>query len=434
MFDVNTAIALLVGSFLILIICKMPVAFAMTTSTALTLLYMDVPLMSMLQQMAKSINSFSLMAVPFFILAGEIMSAGGISDQMVGFANILVGRFRGGLAQVNCLDSMFFGGISGSAVADVSSLGSIVIPMMTKSGYDLDFSVAITVASSCQGVLIPPSHNMIIFSLAAGGVSIGRLFLGGMIPGIMVGVSLMVVCAVISVKRNYPREKAPTLKEALHITKEALVALFTAVIIMGGVSFGFFTATESAAIACIYAFVVSVFHYKGLKMSEMPELLLRAVKTLAIVFSLIAAAGSFGWVMAYLQVPARITNFLLTVSDNRVVVLLIINLMLLVLGAIMDMAPLILICTPILLPVTQQLGMDPVHFGVMLIMNLAIGLATPPVGSCLFVGCAIGEIPVEKVTKALLPMYAGMIGVLMLVTFVPAITMTLPNWIMPQAF
>lgn len=430
MVSTNFAIALLLGSFFIMIICKMPITFSLAISTGLTMLYMQIPPMALIQQMAKSVNSFSLMAIPFFILAGEIMSNGGISDRMVGFANILVGRFRGGLAQVNCLDSMFFGGISGSAVADVSSLGTIVIPMMEKSGYDKDFSVAITVASSCQGVLIPPSHNMILYSLAAGGVSVGSLFLAGYIPGIAIGVSLMIVCGIISVKRNYPREKAVSLKEAFEITKEALMALFTAVIIMGGVSLGWFTATESAAVACIYAFLISVFYYKELKISQMPQILMNVVKTLSLVFSLIAAAGAFGWMLAYLQVPTLITNGLMNVSDNRIVVFLLINLLLLILGCIMDMAPLILICTPILLPVVKSFGMGEVQFGVMLIMNLAIGLCTPPVGSALFVGCSIGKIKVEAVTKALLPMYAGMLVVLMLVTFVPGMTQWLPNIIM----
>ena len=433
MVDTNLAIAILLGSFFILIICKMPITFARAAATASTMFYLDIPLMAMVQQMAKAINSFSLMAIPFFILAGEIMGAGGISDRMVAFANILVGRFRGGLAQVNCLDSMFFGGISGSAVADVSSLGSIVIPMMKKSGYDDDFSVAITVTSSCQGVLIPPSHNMIMYSLAAGGVSVGRLFLGGFLPGVLVGISLMIVCAVISVKRNYPRERAVSFREALKITKDALLALFTAVIIMGGVSFGIFTATESAAIACIYAFLVSLLFYRELKISQMPAILMNCVKTLAMVFSLIAAAGAFGWILAYLQVPSLITNMLLTISDNKVVVFLLINLMLLILGCIMDMAPLILITTPILLPVVTAFGMDPVQFGVMLILNLAIGLCTPPVGSALFVGCSIGKIKVEKVVKAMLPMYAGMVVVLMLVTFVPSLSLAIPQWIMPAA-
>ena len=431
--DPNIAIAILLGSFAIMIICKLPITFGLIASTMLTMFYMQMPPVAMVQQMAKAIDSFSLMAVPFFIFAGEIMGEGGISRRIVKFADVIVGRVRGGLAQVNCLDSMFFGGISGSAVADVSSLGAVMIPMMVENGYDRDFAVGITVTSACQGVLIPPSHNMIIFSLAAGGVSVGRLFLGGMIPGILVGVSLMIVCAIFTIKRGYPKGQKYTFKEAMAITGDAFLALGTAVIIMGGVTFGWFTATESAAIACIYAFIISTCFYKELKLSAMPKILLNCVKTLALVFSLIAAAGGFGWMMAYLQIPALVTRALMSVSTNKVVVFLLINLLLLVLGCIMDMAPLIIICTPILLPVVTAFGMDPVQFGCMLILNLAVGLCTPPVGSALYVGCAIGKIRIEKVVKVMLPMYAGMVAVLLLVTFVPQVSLWLPNLLMSAA-
>lgn len=424
------AILLLVGGFIALIILRVPIPIALVASTAVTMIYLDLPLMTMVQQMAKSINSFSLMAVPFFILAGEIMGAGGISDKIVDFANAIVGRFRGGLACVNCLDSMFFGGISGSAVADVSSLGSIVIPTMVKSGYGRDFSVALTVTTSCQGVLIPPSHNMIFFALAAGGVSVGKLFLGGAIPGILLGCALMAYSLFISVKRNYPKGEAMGLKQILLVTKDAIIALFTAIIIMGGVTLGWFTATESAAIACIYAFLISMFVYKKLKWKDIPRILGNVVNTLCLSFSLIAAAGAFGYVLAFLKVPALLTNFLLSITDNRIILLLLINLMLLFLGCIMYMAPIIFIVTPILLPVVTALGMDPVHFGVMMIFNLAIGLCTPPVGSALFVGCAVGKSSIERVTKELLPMYAVMITCLLLVTFVPALSTWLPNLIM----
>lgn len=427
MINTNLAIALLLGLFFLFILCKLPITFALASSCAITMLYAKIPLMALVQQMSKSVNSFSLMAIPFFILAGEIMGAGGISDRMLNFANIVVGRFRGGLAHVNVLASMLFGHLSGSAVADVSSLGSIEIPMMIDAGYDKDFSVAVTVASSCQGVLIPPSHNMIMYSLAAGGVSVGSLFLAGIVPGVSCGLALMVVCGIIAHKRHYPKGKAVGLKEALTITVDALLALFTAVIILFGVTLGFFTATESAAIACIYAFIVSVFFYKELKIKMMPRLLLNTVKTLSLVFSLIAAAGAFGWILAYLQVPSMITNALTSISDNRVVVFLLINIMLLLLGCIMDMAPLILICTPILLPVVESFGMSPIQFGVMLIFNLAVGLCTPPVGSALFVGCGIGKISVEKTVKAMLPMYAAMVAILLLVTFWPPISLWLPS-------
>lgn len=432
MVDLNLAIFILLGSFFLFIICKMPITFALTASTALTMFYLGIPLMAMVQQMAKAINSFSLMAIPFFVLAGEIMGAGGISDRMLKFANVCVGRLRGGLAHVNILASMFFGGISGSAVADVSSLGTIEIPMMVEAGYDNDFAVGVTVTSACQGVLIPPSHNMIMYSLAAGGVSVGRLFLGGLVPGVLVGVFLMTICGVISVKRNYPKGEKISFKQALYITKDAILALFTAVIIVVGVAAGIFTATESAAIAAIYAFIISTFVYKELKLKMMSRILMNTVKTLAMVFSLIAAAGAFGWLMAYLKVPSMVTHALLAVSESKVVVFLLINVVLLALGCIMDMAPLILICTPILLPVVQQFGMGPVQFGCMLILNLAIGLCTPPVGSALFVGCAIGKLSMEEVTKALLPMYFAMVFVLILITFVPGISTFLPQLIMPQ--
>lgn len=426
----SLAVLILLGTFAVFIICRLPITFALMSSTMITMFYLDLPLMTMIQQMAKAVNSFSLMAIPFFILAGEIMGEGGISQRMVNFANVLVGRFRGGLAQANCLDSMFFGGISGSAVADVASLGSIMIPMMERSGYDKEFSVSITVASACQGVLIPPSHNMVIYAVAAGGVSVGRLFWAGYIPGIMIGVSLMIVCAVFSIKRQYPKGEKVSFKEAIAVIKEALVALLTIVIIMGGVSSGIFTATESAAIACVYAFIISIFYYKELKISRMPAILMKTVKTLALVFSLIAAAGSFGWMLAYLRVPAMITEFFLSVSDSKFVILLLINIMLLLLGCIMDMAPLILICTPILVPVVESVGMSAVQFGIILIMNLAIGLCTPPVGSALFVGCAVGKIKMEKVVKTMLPMFLAMILVLLLITYVPFFTNFLPDLVM----
>jgi len=382
--------------------------------------------------MVQGVRSFSLLAIPFFIIAGEMMGQGGISRRLVLFANVLVGRVRGGLAQVNCLDSMFFGGISGSAVADVSSIGSIIIPMMKEKGYDDDFSVALTVTSACQGVIIPPSHNMIIYSLAAGGVSVGRLFLGGFIPGILLGVSLMILSYIYAVKRNYPKERKYSLKEALVITKDALLGLFTAVLIMGGVVSGVFTATESAAVAVVYAFIITFFVYKEIPLRAMRGILYNSLKTLAMVMSLIAAASAFGWLMAYLRIPALATEALLSISSNKAILLILVNVLLLLLGMIMDMAPLILITTPILYPVfVTSLGMSPVHFGIMLILNLAIGLTTPPVGSALFVGCAIGHIRMEQVTKALLPMWAVMVAVLMLITFVPEITMFVPNLLMP---
>ncbi len=427
MFDSNIAIWLLLGSFVLFIVFKMPVVFALAVSSCVTLLYMHIPLMAFIQQMAKSVNSFSLMAIPFFILAGEIMGAGGISNRLLDCANVFVGRFRGGLAYVNVLGSMLFGHLSGSAVADVSSLGSVEIPMQVKAGYDMPFSVAVTVASACQGVLIPPSHNMIIYSLAAGGVSVGALFIAGLLPGVMLGLLLLVVCAVLSVVRHYPKGEAVPFKQGVKIVWNALLALFTAVIILFGVTLGFFTATESAAIASIYAFIVSMFIYKELKLSMMPRILMNTVKTLAMVFSLIAAAGAFGYLLAMLRIPTLITQGLLSISSNKYVIFVLINIMLLLLGCIMDMAPLILIVTPILVPVVKAFGMSPVQFGVVLIFNLAVGLCTPPVGSALFVGCGIGKISMEETVKAMLPMYLVMVIGLLLVTFIPEVSLFLPR-------
>ena len=429
MSDPTTATAILMGSFVILLLLKFPITFTLFISSVFTALYLNIPLMSIVQRTVSGVNSFSLLAIPFFILAGEIMGRGGISRRLVEFSNALVGRVQGGLAQVNVLASMFFGGISGSAVADVSSIGTMLIPMMVDKGYDDDYSVAVTVTSSCQGVIIPPSHNMIIFSLAAGGgVSVGKLFMGGIVPGILLGVALMIVSYVIAVKRGYPKEEQYGLKRTLKVSRDAVLGLLTVVIIIGGVVSGVFTATESASVAVVYAFIITFLVYREISIKEIPKILLHSLRTLAMVMSLIAAASAFGWLLAYLRIPQAVTTFLLGISHNPVVLLLLINVMLLVLGAIMDMAPLIIIVTPILYPVVVgQMGMDPIQFGIMLILNLAIGLCTPPVGSALFVGSAIGKISIEKATKAMLPFYAAMIVTLMLVTFWPGLTMTLPN-------
>jgi tripartite ATP-independent transporter DctM subunit len=433
MIDQNLAILILLGTFGLLLVLRVSITFALAFASVVTALYLNIPLMAVVQQMVQGVRSFSLLAIPFFILAGEMMGQGGISRRLILFSNLLVGRIRGGLAQVNCLASMFFGGISGSAVADVSSIGTMLIPMMKEKGYDDDFSVGITVTSACQGVIIPPSHNMIIYSLAAGGVSVGRLFLGGFIPGIMLGVALMIISYIFAVKRNYPKEKRYTWKEAISISKEAILGLFTAVIIIGGVITGVFTATESAAVAVVYAFIVTFFFYKEIPLKALSGILYNTLKTLAMVMALIAAASAFGWLMAYLKIPAIATKALLGITKSKVLLLLLINALLLLLGCIMDMAPLILITTPILFPVVVgELGMSPIHFGIMLILNLAIGLCTPPVGSALFVGCAIGKISIEKVVKTMLPMYAAMIVVLLIVTFIPEITLFIPNLLMPQ--
>ena len=432
MYSEPIAITLLLGIFIILIVLRIPITFSLLFSSLITAIYIQIPLAAVIQKMITGIQNFSLLAIPFFIVAGQIMSEGGITRRIIDFSNVLIGRYRGGLAQVNVLGSMFFGGVSGSAVADVSSIGVMLIPMMKKKGYDTDFSVSVTVTSACQGIIIPPSHNMIIFAFAAGGVSVGRLFLGGMVPGILLGVGLMILCAIISIRRNYPKEAPYPFKEAIKIMFESFLGLFTFIIIMGGVISGFFTATESAAIACLYAFFIAAFVYKELNFKKLQHIFYSSLKTLAMVMALIAAASAFGHLLALLKVPAKATEALLLITHNKILLLLLINVMLLILGCIMDMAPLILIVTPILYPVmVNEIGMDPVHFGVMLILNLAIGLCTPPVGGALFVGCAVGKIPIEKVIKSLVPFYFIMIAVLLIITFFPLFTTFIPDLIMP---
>ena len=425
--DMNIAICILFLSFLVLIVLKVPVAITLAMSSILTAMYLGIPLLVIAQRMVKGIESFSLLAIPFFILSGEIMGTGGISKQLINFSNVLVGRYRGGLAQINVLTSMIFGGISGSAVADVSSEGTWMIPAMKEKGYDEDFSVAVTVASSCQGIVIPPSHNMIIYSTAAGGLSVGSLFIAGVIPGILLGVAQMVVCFIIAKKRNYPKEEKITFKEGIKLIAHAIPGLMTIVIIMGGVLSGVFTATESAAFAAIYAFIITFFYYREIPFRRMKGILFNTLKTLAMVMSLIATASAFGYLMAYLKVPTMVTNSLLSISDNKNVILFLIILLLLFLGLIMDMAPIIIVVTPILMPVINAIGVSPIHFGIILMIALAIGLCTPPVGSALFVGCSIGKIKIEKVTKALMPFYLSMVIILLLVTYIPQIAMFLPN-------
>ena len=427
MIDTGIATTLLIGLFFLLIIVRLPITFALCISSAVCMIYCHVPLMSLVSQYANSINSFTLMAIPFFMLAGELMGEGGISDQLLATASACIGHIRGGLCHVNILASMLFGSMSGSAVADVSSLGSIEIPMMIAGGYDREFSTALTIASACQGILIPPSHNMVMFSLAAGGYSIGALFMGGVIPGVLLGVLFMIFCYYASLKRNYPHSERIPMKERLIIIGKSLPALMTVVIILGGVLTGIFTATESAAIACIWAFLVSTIIYRKLKIRQIPVILLRCTLNLAMVYALTGAAGAFGFMMSYLKIPSMMTTFLLSISSNKYVILFIINILLLLLGCFMDMVPIILLCTPILLPVVKSFGMTTVQFGIMMLFNLCVGLCTPPIGGALFVGCSVGKISIESATKALLPLYIIMLIGLFLVTYIPAISTFLPT-------
>ena len=344
------------------------------------------------------------------------------------FAYIFVGFIRGGLSLVNIVASTFFGAISGSSVADTASIGSVMIPEMERKGYPREYAAAVTASGSVQAILIPPSHNSVIYSLAAGGtVSIATLFIAGVLPGLLLGVGLMVMCMGFAHRRGYPKGERIPFKQALKIFFDALWGLMTVVIIMGGILTGVFTATESAAVACIWSFFVTMFIYRDYKWSELPKLMFRTVKTVTIVMILIGFAAAFGAVMTYMQLPMRITEFFTSLSDNKYVILMYLNIMLLLVGTLMDMAPLILILTPVLLPVTNMLGINPVHFGMIMMVNLGIGLVTPPVGSVLFVASAVSKRKIEEVVRSMLPFYAMLLVVLALVTYVPAISLWLPG-------
>lgn len=424
-------VLILFGLLFGLMLIRVPIAFALGISSVLTAIYLDIPLLLIFQKMVNGLNSFTFLAVPFFILAAQIMTDGGISDKLMKFANVIVGKIRGGTAMVNVITSMFFGGVSGSSVADVSSIGSFLIPAMEKEGYDKDYSVAVTVTSSVQGVIIPPSQNMIYYSLAAGGISISKLFLAGYIPGMLLGLALMLVTYIIAVKRRYPVGKGFTLRESLLIVKDAILGLFTVVIIIGGIVFGIFTATESAAVAGVYAILITTFVYKNMTFNKIKEIFLSSSKTLAMIIAIIATSSSFGFLLAYLKVPTLVSNFFLTISDNPVIIMLLMNILLLVLGMVMDMGVLILLLTPILLPVATQIGIHPIHFGIIMILNLGLGLCTPPVGTSLFVGCAIADLPIEKSIRSFIPFYVSMLLILLLIIAIPELTLWLPSVIQP---
>jgi tripartite ATP-independent transporter DctM subunit len=417
----------LLGSFFVLILIGTPVAYAMGISALIGAWWIDIPLDAVMIAIANGVNKFSLLAIPFFVLAGAIMAEGGMARRLVAFANVLVGFIRGGLSLVNILASTFFGAISGSSMADTASVGTVLIPEMEKKGYPRDFATAVTVSGSVQAILIPPSHNAVIYSLAAGGtVSIAALFIAGVLPGLLLGLTLSVMCLYMARKRNYPKGEVIPMKQALKICADALWGLATMIIILGGILSGVFTATESASIAVLWAFFVTMFIYRDYKWREMPKLVHRTVKTLSIVMILIAFAASFGYIMTLMQIPMKITAALTALSDNRYVILALINGLLLVLGTLMDMAPLILILTPILMPVITSIGVDPVHFGMIMMVNLGIGLLTPPVGGVLFVGAAVAKLPMEQVVKALLPFFGALLLVLIAVTYVPALSLWLP--------
>ncbi|MEP7069955.1 MAG: TRAP transporter large permease [Usitatibacter sp.] len=418
----------LIGSLLLLIAIGMPVAYALGLAALAGAAWGDIPYEAVMIKIAEGVNRFTLLAIPFFVLAGAIMAEGGMARRLVGLAFVLVGWIRGGLALVNILASSFFGCISGSSVADTASIGTVMIPQMVKAGYPRVFATNVTICGSVQAILIPPSHNAVIYALAAGGtISIAHLFIAGVFPGLLLGGSLVVLCLVIAKRENYPKGERVPFRQALRIAADALWGLGTMIIILGGILSGVFTATESAAVACVYAFLVTMFVYRDYRWSELPHLVHRTVKTVSMVMILIGFASAFGYMLAIMQLPAKLTAFFLTVSNDKYVVLFLINLLLLMLGALMDLAPLLLICTPILLPVVRALGVDPLHFGMIMMVNLGIGLVTPPVGTTLFVGCAIGKITIEQAMKGIWPFYGAMLVTLAIVTYVPAVSLWLPS-------
>ena len=423
----SLATLVLLGSFAAMILLRFPIAYAVGLSSVFCLLVQGNSLVAIPRLLVKGISSFSLMAVPFFITMGVLMGSGGISEKLIALANSCVGWMRGGLAMVNIVASYFFGGISGSASADTASLGSLLIPMMVDEGYDSDFSTAVTITSSCEGLLVPPSHNMVIYATTAGGISVGSLFLAGYLPAGVLAVSLMVGSYIISVKRNYPKGEPFNLMVFIKQLLTSFWALAAILIVVVGVVGGMFTATESAAIAVIYSLIVSVFVYKGLDWKGVWKALDNCVSTLSIVLILIATSSAFGDCLTKLHVPDLAAQAITGISSNPIIIALLLNLILLVLGCIMDMAPIILIATPILLPIAKSIGIDPIQFGIIVVLNCGIGLLTPPVGAVLFIGSAVGKTPMEKVVKATLPFYVCMIITLLLITFVPDISLLLPK-------
>ncbi|MCL4105500.1 UNVERIFIED_CONTAM: hypothetical protein GTU68_055631 [Idotea baltica] len=400
----------------------------MGISALIAFWYEGFPILITFQRAVSGVSVFSLLAIPFFVFAGELMLHGGIAIRLVRFAQSLVGHVRGGLASVNIFSSMLFGGISGSAIADISALGSLLIPVMKEKGYRPDYAVNVTVTSSIAGIVIPPSHNMIIFAVAAGGgISISKLFLAGVVPGILMCVCLAAAAYFLALKHGYPAEKFPGVKAIGVTALAAIPGLITAVIIVGGVLSGVFTVTESGAFGAIYALLLTALVYRSLSWEGFITSVTSAVRTTAMVMILIAFASSFAYLLALYQVPTKLGNLLIGISDNKIVILLMINVILLILGMIMDMAALILICTPIFLPIAKSLGMDPTQFGIMMLINLGLGLCTPPVGTCLFVGCAVGKIKIEQALKTIWPFYLALLLALILITYVPAFSLWLPS-------
>ncbi|TMJ29014.1 MAG: TRAP transporter large permease [Alphaproteobacteria bacterium] len=424
--DIFVLLATMFAGFLL----GVPIAYALALAAIAGAFFIGIPLEAIMLKISDGVSKVAMLTIPFFVLAGAIMAEGGMARRLVRFADVLVGvlRVRGGLSVVNVIATTFLSGISGSAVADTSAIGSVMIPQMEKTGYPRVFATNVTITASVQALLVPPSHNAVIYSLATGGtISIISLFMAGVMPGLLLGFALIVLCLVIAYRDGHPVGTTVPLREAVKIIIDALWGLVTLAIILGGILGGVFTAIEAGAVACVWAFFVTMFIYRDYRWRDLPALIHRTLSTVAMVMTLIACASSVGYVMALTQMPAKITAFFLTFSSDKHVILFLINVMLLVLGCLVDMAPSILIATPILLPVVVNFGVDPVHFGMIMLLNLGIGLCHPPVGAILFVGCAVGKVTIEQVMRKIWPFYAVMFAVLMLVTYLPSISLWLPH-------
>src|SRR6187399_1179043 len=422
-------ILILVGSFTIVCLMGMPVAYALGIAAILGALWTGIPLEAVMLKVSGGMSGFSLLAIPFFILCGAIMAVGGMAERLVNLAKVFVGFIRGGMALVNIVASTMFGCISGSSVADTAAVGGVMIPQMIKMGYPRLFAVNVTISGSLQPLLVPPSHNMIIYSIAAGGtISVAHLFMGGIIPALLLGLSLIILVLIIAYRNNYPKGEVVPLRKALKIALDAVWGMVTIAIILGGILSGIFTPTESAAVAVVYAFLVTMFVYRDVKWSQLPALIARVVRTVGMVMIMIGFSIAFGYMMAIMRIPAM--AFFISISSDKYTFLLYINILLLLLGTFMDLAPMLLICTPIFLPVIKTFGIDPVHFGIIMILNLGIGLLTPPVGPTMVVGCAIGKVSMEAVSKSILVFYIPMVIVLILVTYIPELSLWLPRLVL----
>ena len=419
---------ILIGGFTVVCLMGMPVAYALGIASILAALWVGIPLEAVMLKVSGGMSGFSLLAIPFFILAGAIMAVGGMAERLVNLAKVFVGFIRGGMALVNILASTMFGCISGSSVADTAAVGSVMIPQMIKNGYPRLFAVNVTISGSLQPLLVPPSHNMIIYSIAAGGtISVAHLFMAGIIPALLLGLSLIILVLIIAHRQDFPKGEVVPLRQALKIALDAVWGMVTIGIILGGILSGIFTPTEAGAVAVVYAFFVTMFVYRDVKWKELPKLIARVVRTVGMVMIMIGFSIAFGYMMAIMRVPAMATQFFVDVSSDKFMFLLWVNVLLLALGTFMDLAPMLLICTPIFLPVIQAFGIDPVHFGIIMILNLGIGLLTPPVGPTMVVGCAIGRVSMEAVSRSILIFYVPMLIVLALVTYIPALTLWLPT-------